>query len=73
MAKVHFKAVLIWTLSGDGENALEGPQSVLLEVDLEKIPRTNLAFALHDSSRIFLEKKNISYNEKLHMYICTEY
>lgn len=36
------------------------------------VPRTNIAFALHDSSRIFLEKK-IYLIMKLQMYICTEY
>lgn len=57
MEKEHFKADLNIPLSADGKNALEGLQSVSFEVNLESFPRNNLAFALHYSSSILLEKK----------------
>lgn len=59
-------------MSSDGETALECSQSVWVEVNLESFPKTNLVSALHNSARIFLEKK-IYLIIKFHMYICTEY
>lgn len=63
---VRFIANLSEPVRADGENALEGLQSVGLEFNLAWFHRSNLVlhFVIHKNRR----KKDISYNE-IHVYL----